>query len=172
MTDNIPETFSHRTLTEAQWRAHLKQSFGGRFAKKLPLRSNYVFVEYLSAPQGLIVLAHRDDPTSQVDGIHPVSLSMHVDDDRNIVEPLVNYSTGYAVHYLTRKQHGGLVLGAYDRMIQPRSKEAPCFEKEDGGFHLELYCGKFGPIVGVLESPDIIHVIERDQSVALENVAA
>ncbi|MDN5850899.1 MAG: hypothetical protein L0H63_14895, partial [Nitrococcus sp.] len=58
--ETAPATFSHRTMTEAQWRDHLKATLGRRRPRGLMLYGYYRYVEYLSAPQGLIVLAHQN----------------------------------------------------------------------------------------------------------------
>jgi len=151
-------TFSHSTLTNRQWREHLAKSN----AQGIRLRGGYHHVEYLSAPQGLIVLAHQNSFDGQVDGIHPVTLSEYVSDDRNIVEPLVGRETGYAVHYLNRRQQGGLVFGAFGRMIDAGAPEAPAFEIEKGEFVLEVIATPAGPMVAVIENAKNVHLIQCD----------
>ena len=172
MSGETPATFSHRTMTEEQWRTYLKVTLGRRRPRALMLNGGYYHVEYLSAPQGLIVLAHREADGGQVDGIHPASLSRYVDSDRNIIEPLLGSDNGYAVHYLTRRQHGGLVLGAYGRMIHAGAPEAPGFSRDSGSFKLVIFNEANGPIVCVIEEQDIIHVIERDVVASLKGKAA
>jgi hypothetical protein len=151
-------TFSHRTLTIRQWRDHLAKTE----ARGIRLRGGYHHIEYLSAPQGLIVLAHQNASHGQVDGIHPVSLSEYVDDDRNIIEPLVGRDSGYAVHYLNRKQQGSLVLGAFGRMIAAGAPEAPAFHVEKGEFVLEMFSTPMGPMVAAIENAKKVHLIEGD----------
>ena len=158
-TTAVPRaTFSHRTLTDRQWRDRREKTE----ARGIMLRGGYHHVEYFNAPQGLIVLAHQNTIDGQVDGIHPVSLSEHVDHPRNIIEPLVGANSGYAVHYLARRQHGGLVLGAFGRMIDAGDPEAPAFQVEEGELVLEVFSTPAGPIVAIVEDAQNVHLIECD----------
>ncbi len=71
----------------------------------------YSHVEYMNAPQGLILLAHHDDIVGQVDGIHPAALSDSIDRPVNIIEPLAAFDgklftrnpVAYNSHWMTRR---------------------------------------------------------------------
>lgn len=159
-TTTTPATYGHTTMTRAAFRTRIAAVLGRRGERGLVLRGPYDQVEYMNAPDGLLVLAHRRY-SEQVDGIHPVALSRHVEHWRNIIEPLAGASSDYAVHNLTRRQHGGLVLGAFGRQIDVGAPEAPIFTKDGGGFYsLEVFSTPAGPIVAVIESAEKVHVIE------------
>lgn len=166
MTQNITTgtgqaTFSHRTMSRKAFRVYITQVYGWRGKRGLTLTANYKHVEYMSAPDGLIVLAHHDTIAGQVDGIHPVANSKHIEHWANIIEPLTS-DCDHVVHYMTRKSQGGLMLGAFGRMIQPGDPEAKAFQRDSGRFVIELFNGPKGPIVAIIENADTVHLIERD----------
>lgn len=151
-------TYQHETMSRKDFRAYIANVFGHRGERGLILKAPYRYIEYFSAPAGLIVLAHHDDYTGQVDGIHPVSLSGHVEGLQSIIEPL-SPNSRYAAHYLPRKWQGQLVLAAFGRQIKAGAPEAPSIETDDGFFSLEIFDAPTGPIVGVLDGKSKVHVI-------------
>lgn len=160
-----PATYTHLTMSRSAYRFYLATVFGYGEVKGHIFRAPYQQVEYLNAPAGLIVLAHHAYVRGQVDGIHPASLSHHIDDAPAIVEPF-GRSGVYAEHYLPRKWQGALVIGAFGRMIDAGDPEAPRFTRDVGYFTLETFDGPDGPIVAVIEKRDTIHVIHAAPSAA------
>ena len=157
-TPATPATFSHRTMTRREFRTRIAERFGRRGERGLTLKGPYMLVEYLSAPAGLLVLAHRRY-ADQVDGIHPVALSRSVQSWNNIIEP---FAVDYAAHYVTHRSHGGLVLEGFGRQIEPGAPEVTEFGGEDGFLSLELFNTPNGPIVAVIEDAETVHLIERE----------
>lgn len=166
-----PATHIHVTMSRADFRTYIADVFGMRGVKHLVFKAPYQFIEYFNAPAGLIVLAHHDTIAGQVDGIHPASLSHHISGFGHIVEPF-DRAGRYAVHHMSRKQQGGLVIGAFSRMIHAGEPEAPSFDRDDGYSKLEIFDGPSGPIVAVIESADVVHVIRPVSAVAEQREAA
>lgn len=129
----------------------------------------YSHVEYMNSPHGLIVLAHHNNVSGQVDGIHPASLSHSIDRPNNIIEPLkardgtvfAREPVAYNSHWITRRSQGGLVLAGFGRMIDGGDPEAHCVEAPKGeGFTMTVYETPSGPVIGAFYvNGRVVHVI-------------
>lgn len=137
-------------LSKRSFRRHIAKLYGHSGERGLVLKAPYTAVEYLSAPAGLVVLAHQNTVDGQVDGIHPSSLSKSVDRPVNILEPLRKTDGAYNVHYMTRRSQGALVREAFGRMVDGGDPEAPCIET-DSRFTLEIFSLSGRPLVALLE---------------------
>ncbi len=143
-------TVTCETLSKRSFRRHIAKLFGRPGERGLVLKAPYCAVEYLSAPAGLIVLAHHNTIDGQADGIHPACLSKCIDRPVNIIEPLRNVAEAYNVHYMTRRSQGALVREAFGRMIDGGDPEAPRVET-DRHFTLEIFSVAGHPLVAVIE---------------------
>lgn len=156
--------YVHETMTEEAFDALSNEWDAVAFGDEL-----YSQVEYMNAPQGLILLAHHDDIVGQVDGIHPAALSDSIDRPVNIIEPLAAFDgklftrnpVAYNSHWMTRRSQGGLVLAGFGRMIDGGALEAPCIEASDNeAFSMTIYDAPDGPIIGVFDlGAEVVHVI-------------
>lgn len=126
----------------------------------------------MNAPAGLIVIAHHFDFAGQVDGIHPVSLSAQVEGAGCTVLPFGQSGT-YSMHFMSRKWQAKLVHAAFGRMIHSGHPEAPSVDRDDEGYStLEVFDSPEGPIVAVIESAAVVHVIRPVVAGAVEREAA
>lgn len=156
--------YVHETMTEEAVGAFSNEWGSFAFGAEL-----YSHVEYMNAPQGLIVLAHHDDIVGQVDGIHPATLSDSIDRPNNIVEPLAAFDgrlfalspVAYNSHWMSRRSQGGLLLAGFGRMIHGGAPEAHCLEEPDSEcFSMTIYDAPHGPIIGVFDlDAEVVHVI-------------
>lgn len=167
-----PTSYGHETMSRKAFRSYVAKVYGWRGVRGTVFRAPYQQVEYLNAPAGLVVLAHHDDYAGQVDGLHPASLSHHVEGWASIVQPFGRPGGGYAMHFLPRKWQGKLVIGAFGKMIQAGSPQAPSFQTEEDYFTLEAFDGPDGPIVAVIKDAGTVHVIRPVTGVATEREAA
>lgn len=161
--------FTLETMSRRAFDIHLASAYRGQDipapfrddAFSMTLSEPYEAVEYLNAPQGLIVLAHRED--GQVDGIHPSCLSHHIESPRNIIEPFGGPAFGYSNHWMTRRSQGGLVLGAFGKMIEQGDPQAPYIEPENSTtyFDLGFFATPKGLIVALYNDDDTVHVIDQ-----------
>lgn len=157
------EAYNHVAMDAASfWSYTIKGMSKGQLKRVLVLGGRYNHVEYLSAPAGLIILAHQSDKTGQVDGIHPASLSSSIDRPQNIIEQLegCQSETPYNIHWMTRRSQGWLVREAFGRMIHAGDPEAPSLST-NGQVALHFYSTASGFFVGLVEDgAHCVHVIK------------
>lgn len=169
--DERPAMHAHVTMSRADFRTYIAKVYGWRGVRGTVFRAPYQHVEYFNAPAGLIVLAHHANVAGHVDGIHPVSLSHHVEGWASIVEPFGRSGT-HAMHFLPRKWQGKLIHAAFGRMVHSGEAEVPSFDRDDGYSTLEVFDGPDGPIVAVIESAAVAHIIRPVAAAAEQREAA
>lgn len=173
MDNSSNPTYTHKTISSVELQEYTKNLSG----HVIEADTYYSHIEYMNSPQGIIVLAHRDDD-EVIEGIHPANLSDSINNAKNIIHPLADgdgnvFCTkpiAYNQHWMTRRSQGNLVLAALGKMIDSGDEAAPHFlPEEDYMLQMSIYDTPNGPVFLIFPAgeydSDVVHVIRPAEEV-------